>query len=53
MLINYEVVIIFDWTESSQIYKDVSPLIIIKIVEYKSLVEIEFSSSKSTFTSYS
>ena len=42
ILINYKATIAFDWTKSSQIHKDVSPLIIIKTVVHKAWQELNF-----------
>jgi len=42
MLINHEVAIAFDWTESSQIHEDVSPPIVIKTIEHKAWQEPSF-----------
>ncbi len=42
ILINYEVVIVFDQTKSSQIHEDISPLIVIKMIEHKVQQELSF-----------
>jgi hypothetical protein len=35
LIVNYKGVITFKWKEVNKIHEDVSPLIVIKIIEYK------------------